>query len=872
MFLFFKHPFKSSYSCCYLGLGFKFTTDIPWPSLSRQSNTETLEFATGIPNHSSQSPEVMSKETGDESQEEKNSTSDNSVVKKFSEADHENVPESKSVAEVNISNGFLNHGEWPEEEAAAFSAKEENESVRILQEKLSAALINVSLKDELIQQHTKVAEEAIAGWEKAEDEVASLKQQLDTTSQENTTLEAQLAHLDEALKECVRQLRMEKEEHELKICEALAEYEASKLKLENKIVELQTQAEACSARPPVLADTGILLKLEVLERENQKLNNKLMSQSEELEIRTIERDLSTKAAEAASKQSLEGIKMVAKLESECRKLKALSQKSPLVNKGQLKKSPSTSSYSIDSVTNSETSEPAGSDSWATALMAELDQFKNDRSLGRSLQSSSTRIDPMDDFLEMERLAAMPENGHSHEDHHAKSESPKQPSVSVESRLREELKVIMCRAAELEEKVKKLEAEKAELEMDSAQTQLSLENSQVEVIESKIKLEELEAELQEANELKMEFESYANDLKLEAKAMMSKIELLQEEIDRQRVSSEKLSARCQELEYDLDGKNKELELESELEEKERALAESQKRLDELQIQVKVAVMNLEKQSLASRIELDEKEKELSESQKRLEVLQIQLKESEMKLEKQNVEYNSELEVKEMALSQIQVHLVELQTQNKEAAVKLEKLKTDLDEANESNECLSSELASSKEEVGAMSVQIESLLTQIDKEKVISAELSAKCEELQKEVKQMEQQLERHESICIEQKINQEDVASAAGKLEECQKTIASLGNQLKSLATLEDFFMDTASIPKFSGSAPLIPNGGLSEMWKLHPNNQKKCDGHLQDPQQGIHTFSKYVDKDMIESTSNNMFNYSGPSGIGHEKLFPMRRS
>lgn len=35
----------------------------------------------------------------------------------------------------------------------------------------------------------------------------------------------------------------------------------------------------------------------------------------------------------------------------------------------------------------------------------------------------------------------------------------------------------------------------------------------------------------------------------------------------------------------------------------------------------------------------------------------------------------------------------------------------------------------------------------------------------------------------------ELAAAATKFSECQKTIASLGRQLKSLATLEDLLMD-----------------------------------------------------------------------------------
>lgn len=55
--------------------------------------------------------------------------------------------------------------------------------------------------------------------------------------------------------------------------------------------------------------------------------------------------------------------------------------------------------------------------------------------------------------------------------------------------------------------------------------------------------------------------------------------------------------------------------------------------------------------------------------------------------------------------------------------------------------------------------------------------------------------------------------AAGKLAECQKTIASLGNQLKSLATLEDFLIDTANIMGLSECPPLVSRA--EETWKLH---------------------------------------------------------
>lgn len=64
--------------------------------------------------------------------------------------------------------------------------------------------------------------------------------------------------------------------------------------------------------------------------------------------------------------------------------------------------------------------------------------------------------------------------------------------------------------------------------------------------------------------------------------------------------------------------------------------------------------------------------------------------------------------------------------------------------------------------------------------------------------------------------QEDLVVAADKLAECQQTIASLGRQLKSLATLEDFLIDTSNLPGFSGNKHLVPVSS-AEM-KSHSND------------------------------------------------------
>lgn len=65
--------------------------------------------------------------------------------------------------------------------------------------------------------------------------------------------------------------------------------------------------------------------------------------------------------------------------------------------------------------------------------------------------------------------------------------------------------------------------------------------------------------------------------------------------------------------------------------------------------------------------------------------------------------------------------------------------------------------------------------------------------------------------------QEDLVVAADKLAECQKTIASLGRQLKSLATLEDFLTETPNVPRLRRGESAEPPAVGAEPWKLHSN-------------------------------------------------------
>ncbi|KAK7351119.1 hypothetical protein VNO77_10324 [Canavalia gladiata] len=510
-----------------------------------------------------------------------------------------------------------------------------------MSEKLSAALVNVSAKEDLVKQHAKVAEEAIAGWEKAENEVAGLKKKLEALTMNNSTLEDRVTHLDSALKECARQLRQTREEKEQNIHDAVLKKNHGlapvKSKLENQLIELQSKStyfDMCQ-------------KVVYLEKENVALKHELQAQSEKLEMITIERDLSTQAAEMASKQHLESINKVAKLEAECRRLKSMACRASIASSSfcveSLKDSQSdrgerTIAMEIHTFRKSgsepDTCELSGSESWASALIAELDQFKNEKC--RQIPSSAVKIDLMDDFLEMERLAALPDT---------KNESFIQESVfanqciNEKCSFRDKFDIMNQQMDELKNKLEKVKAEKAELEICLRKSEECIESSQLQMKEAQTKLEELQRELDNAYKSKQMLENELMSMRVEGESITEKVRLLE--------------------------------------------------------------------------------------------------------------------------------------------------------------------------------------AQVDKEKAVSVEIATKCKELEEELecKKQEEKLRSITSSYREMKLNQEDLAVAAGKLAECQKTITSLGNQLNSLVTLEDFLIDTASIPEFSATPSLIDRARTNgEMWKLHSND------------------------------------------------------
>lgn len=181
----------------------------------------------------------------------------------------------------------------------------------------------------------------------------SLKQQLDEVLQQRVAGEERLVHVDAALKECMQQLRYVREEQEKRIHDAVMktsrEFEKSQMVLEEKLAEANKRLAKIVSENSHLSK-ALSLKEKLIEELNRQLNqlegdfNTLMTRlkstekdnaackyevrvlEKELEIRNEEREFNRRTADASHKQHLESVKKIAKLESECQRLRLLVRK------------------------------------------------------------------------------------------------------------------------------------------------------------------------------------------------------------------------------------------------------------------------------------------------------------------------------------------------------------------------------------------------------------------------------------------------------------------------------------------------------------------------------------------------------------------
>ncbi|KAG2303348.1 hypothetical protein Bca4012_062113 [Brassica carinata] len=227
------------------------------------------------------------------------------------------------------------------------------DQIKDLDSKLTTANADVTAKELLVKQHSKVAEEAVTGWEKAEAEASALKTHLETVTLAKLTVEDRAAHLDGALKECMRQIRSLKEENEQKLHDVIAtktnQMDKLRDEFESKIGEFEQELLRSGAENDALSRSlqersNMLMRIreeksqaeteiehlknsiESCEREINTLKYETHVITKELEIRNEEKNMSMRSADAANKQHLEGVKKIAKLEAECQRLRTLVRK------------------------------------------------------------------------------------------------------------------------------------------------------------------------------------------------------------------------------------------------------------------------------------------------------------------------------------------------------------------------------------------------------------------------------------------------------------------------------------------------------------------------------------------------------------------
>ncbi|CAN6211726.1 unnamed protein product [Urochloa humidicola] len=743
-----------------------------------------------------------------------------------------------------------------------------NVKVKVLSERLSSVVQDIRAKDDLVKQHSKVAEEAVLGWEKAEKEIASLKTQLNAATAKNSALEDRLLHLDGALKECVRQLRRAKEEQDQTVQDALAQqarqWESHKTDLELRVVELTARLEAKSERSVAAADAGDTgSRLAALEKENLALRAQLLAKTEELELRTIEKELNRRAAETASKQQLEGIKKVAKLQAECRRLQAAARR-PAMN-AELRRSPS--SACAESVTDCQSSDC--SDSWASALNTELDQFKNDKSGASTITMAATAslaaadIGVMDDFLEMEKLAAG--NDQSKGDAAVEDASGQVAKLEEKARrlaaekaerekalheaqrelrnCRHRVMVVEEKAAELQRQlnvangekhamgseVEAAEAKRSEVEgkLDLARAEITelmekgrileerLESEKALTLELAAKYQDMEALGEEKRELSAQLEASRS----EAKKFSDKVNMLERKLEVEKALSIRLATKCHGVDA-LEAKKKGVELE---------LASAREELATLHKKVSSLELEVQKEK-ASSTELATRCQELEALGKHRDELRTQLEFANSEI----VKLNEKVKMLEDAMEKQRPVAVELESQLQSRQAEIQSLNENvsllekkLDSQKNLSSAYISALGASETEKKELATRFElkekeaqellrkmSLLEeQMSREKARSSEFEAKCLKMEEQVPSRSLGHQPMKSTAIKdlQIRKENELAKAAGKLEDCQKTIASLSSQLKSLADFDEFLPGTES--SGAASADSWDDGDLK---LLHP--------------------------------------------------------
>ncbi|KAL5063986.1 hypothetical protein RYX36_025723 [Vicia faba] len=254
---------------------------------------------------------------------------------------------------VTTENPNLNSKENGEIEALLADKEELAKDLKELNNKLALVNSDCNAKDELVKKQTKIAREAVAGLERAKVEVLSMKQDMDEALQQRFVYEERVAHLDGALKECMQQLRYVREEQGQRIHDAVMKvskefekecvvWEEQLSETNKRLVKAETENshlnKSIFAREKLIDDlkrrltqaeadhNALMVRLESTEKDNASLKYEVRVLEKELEIRNEEREFSRRTADVSHKHHLENVTKIAKLESECQRLRVLVRK------------------------------------------------------------------------------------------------------------------------------------------------------------------------------------------------------------------------------------------------------------------------------------------------------------------------------------------------------------------------------------------------------------------------------------------------------------------------------------------------------------------------------------------------------------------
>jgi chromosome segregation ATPase len=369
----------------------------------------------------------------------------------------------------------------------------------------------------------------LVGWEQAEAEVTTLNGLLEASSQKNAALEDQVSQLDKALKECVRQLRLAWEEQEEKIHDIIARksqvLESGNSELKKRLEVTRLEASSMLLHHDLKEKLQIIekenkdltTKLQEIDKENMDLKAKLLVQSKDMKILLLERDLNNQAAETTSKQHLESVKKIARVEAGCRRLQHLTRRTSLANDLR----PAQNHVCMQSLTDIDNGEGMvvavnelrNSDSWASALIAEVDELKNGNDSSKTAVNNPVEIDIMDDFLEMERLAALPDSDRTS----SSSETDSGKAVPRNNSSKGETEELQYQVTDLQEQIEAIATER-ELEMALMEVRNQLDISSDALVAAKNRLVNMQMQLDLANKSKLAVLEDVERLDSERKAL------------------------------------------------------------------------------------------------------------------------------------------------------------------------------------------------------------------------------------------------------------------------------------------------------------------------------------------------------------------